>query len=212
MNGLSQGTEYHEPAEIDGGPPPVRLDPQPPFVLAVHPHRWEVFGKALLPIPKKLSRSPGVNEVTPHGSMKYALATDKERGWVHVPMDLDGRSYVVRHKGHRGPVHLLRFEQCFPGSNRVRCDEKAYHQFLKKIIKAGLVPDLPPIFVLEQMASTLESRMSKLAERAQGGSTDAKTRLKAYQANMKVIQSAINKTVNASSPASGAIVEESEIL
>ena len=209
MQGFSQGTDYYEPKELDGGPPPVRLDPQAPFVLLVHPHRWSVFGKAILPIPRKLSRSPGVNEVTPAGSIKYSLATSKDRGWIEVPTDLDGRTYVVRHRGHRGPVHLLRWEQCFPGSDRIRCDEKGYAAFLKKILKSGIMPASPPIFVLEKMAAELESRISRQAERAQGGSTAAKSRIKVYQSDLKVVQAAISKALEALEPMAG---EDAEVI
>jgi len=157
-----------------GGPSRVtKVAPGPPFLLKVHPSRWQVLGGRVLPCPGKHKLQAGLNavELDRHsGRLKAgtSLAEAKERGWQILPHDdlppgTDEGSYLYRPDG-RGDVVLLIWERCFAGSATIRSDADGWVGYLSWLVDAGRV-EPAPLYVLEGMLDAAQERLDRAQDR-----------------------------------------------
>jgi hypothetical protein len=166
--------EYNPLMAGEAGPSRVtRVPSSPPFLLKVHPARWQVLGGRVLPNPGKHKLQAGLSAVESDprtGRLRAgtSLAEAKERGWQILPQGdlppgLGVGSYLYRPDG-REDVVLLIWERCFPGSTTIRCDEAGWVQYLSWLVDSGKVPP-PPLYVLEGMRDAAQERLARAQDR-----------------------------------------------
>ncbi len=151
-----------------------RLRAEPYFILVHSPLSWDLVEMqgpdgaqwVWLPRLKRLRLTPGVNGVrqgrrggAPDATL--AIAQLQRRGWIIIPEEYDG-GYVDEYPGHRGKVHVLKFETpVHVGAKTVlRCDEDAWRRWRLKLVEDGIVPP-PQQEVLEAIMDRQRNRISR---------------------------------------------------
>lgn len=156
--------------------PPTRVSACAPFFLRAHPDRWTVCGGELVPEFGRLVVQAGINGASDLGGkldVNDARGMAERKGWVIVPVDAvppehvtpgQRPSYLYRPRG-RPDVHLLIYERCFPGSERIERDDKRYVRFCKYLMERGIVPP-PKAYALRQVAEKMQRQRDTLAGKA----------------------------------------------
>ena len=170
-----------------------------PFLLMAHPRRWEVVRGKVRPMLGRMFLVPGVSNVAagPNGSLRIGMAKIhyEGRGWQILPaatLPPSQRyrgSYLSRPAG-RADVTLAYWEQCFPGSAALRCDEGLKDEFLDWLMDSGTIP-VPPLYVLERLRDEARQEAATLADRAQTVPS-AKPMAKAAAERAKVLDAMIS--------------------
>jgi hypothetical protein len=151
-----------------------RVARRPPFLLMVHPERWELDAGRLRPVLGRLKLVPGVSnvEVSDAGRTRIGKAQlhYTERGWIILPVDAlppaqeHRGSYLCRPPG-RPDVTLVYWEQTFAGSEVLRCDEGLRDEFFTWLVDSGRIPEAP-LYVLERLRDQAREEAARCADRA----------------------------------------------
>lgn len=156
-----------EAPDIGGvaGPPPPRIQPEPPYILNVKPERWGVIEGRVVPICAKIPALRGVNGVgwdehRKRPMMEQALAMARQKGGIPIPWDVDGpgRSYLRKAPGG---FWISQWETVYAGSDMRTVDSAGYADWLRSLIDRGIIPG-PALYILEALAEQLRARMAEL--------------------------------------------------
>ena len=144
----------------------LRMRPSPNFLLLAHPRRWQVMAGEVLPCLHELRQSPGVENVSPRGAdMTPAISKKLKDGWTIIPHNVIEGGYVRKFDGYRGPVHLSRWQtprQIGLRAAKPVVDLVGYHEFLRDLLKRGIVP-APLPEVLDELVDRARSTVERLA-------------------------------------------------
>jgi hypothetical protein len=161
---------------VPGGTPITRVEPSPPFLLKAHPSRWTVMGGKVIPQLGRVAFVEGLNSISRVGgrwNVSEARAASADRGWTVIPFAhippahmQPGKepSYLWSPEG-RPDVTLSIYTRCYPGSERMDCDEARYLEFCEHLVTSGLIQP-PQLWVLEQLAERLHREADGLADKA----------------------------------------------
>jgi len=199
-----------------GGIPLTRVEACGPFILKAHPARWTVMGGKVIPQLGRIALMPGLNSISRHGdriNASEARAASADRGWKVIPFghvppghlpDDQAPSYLYSPDG-RPDVTLLIYTRCYPGSDRVDCDEARYIEFCEHLVSSGLI-DPPALWVLEQLAERLHREADGLADKAREHSAYKSASAKAIAAR-DVVDALIEERRRTVLPSRGASVQ-----
>ena len=167
--GAVKGAAWSPPVASTSSADWPRLSPSPAFVLQAHPRRWGVMRDRVIPVLGRLMLQPGVNNVsvvekTGEVKWKAAAAAREERGWTSIPWDVDGPNTSYLYEPRPGTV-LERWTKCYPGSERVTCDEVAYVEWCRSLVDRGVIA-APAAYVLESMLDSERSSLATALEQA----------------------------------------------
>jgi len=145
-----------------------RVSPCSDFLLQVHPMRWDVAGKRIVPVPGRFSLVPGVDGVDEDRRgrvvVSSAIANRRDRGWTVIPAewyeDEDGVGYVQAIPVKGGVAHVTIWDSLYPGSTKVRCDLEGMADWFDKLIAEKKIP-APSVAALEDLVDKLERELSK---------------------------------------------------
>lgn len=170
-----------EPVEILGGTPargsaiPPRLEPNAPFLLMYHPHRWVCMeaGDAtyLVPCPAKLKLIDGVQGIyrDRNGSIQWRDAGPQveQDGYTILPTSIDSETgnYLRRTEVRGGFHHHEVWATAHAGASYFSVDVPAYAGFWSRLFESGAIPR-PPRHVFERMLETLKPQILRAATRA----------------------------------------------
>lgn len=143
----------------------------PLFVLKAHPNRWQLFGEELLPSLGNIKIVPGQACVTETGDWSMAKARAEAEGWTIIPYEVIDGGYVREHDSNRRdtnkaliPFYTDRWQKPFAVAGRpeMERDEKGYQDFLRELIRIGMIP-LPTPQFLDKFADRVKQRLIDLA-------------------------------------------------
>lgn len=199
-----------------GGVPLTRVEACGPFILKAHPARWTVMGGKVIPQLGRIALMPGLNSISKIGdriNASEARAASADRGWKVIPFGhippahmQPGQepSYLYSPEG-RPDVTLSIYTRCYPGSERLDCDEARYIEFCEHLVSSGLI-DPPALWVLEQLAEKLHRESDGLADKAREHSVYKSASEKAIAAR-DVVDALIEERRRTVTPSRGASVQ-----
>jgi len=119
----------------------VRLDPSTSFWFMHHPARWTYLAGEWLPWLSKLQADPGVSNVDQGGDTAASEVAKRRRGWTIIPWDAEPGGYCVAFEGHRGPVHMSKWEKpaVFAGQLTIKSDGAGYWAFCRRLLADGII-------------------------------------------------------------------------
>jgi hypothetical protein len=119
----------------------IPADASPVFWYIHHPSRWQLVNGEWLPALSEMRADPGVNRVDKDGNTDQAELAYRRKGWTIIPWDAEPGGYCVAYEGHRGPVHLSKWERpsVFAGQLTVRADTAGYWAFAKRLLEEGTI-------------------------------------------------------------------------
>ncbi|TXH50965.1 MAG: hypothetical protein E6Q97_19350 [Desulfurellales bacterium] len=124
---------------------PAYASEHPYFTLLYHPLRWGWLSGRWLPILRKLSLTPGSQNVDKQGDPSMAIAVESQQGWIAVPHTvLPGEDYVVAYAARGGLAHFSRWEKLklLGGRLTTSSDEHGYADYLERVCaRLGWTPD-----------------------------------------------------------------------
>lgn len=120
-------------------------DASPPFWYLHHPGKWQLVDGEWLPQLTEMRADPGVNRVDKDGNTDQAELAYRRKGWTIIPWDAEPGGYCVAFDGHKGTVHLSKWEKpsVFGGVMTLKPDTVGYWAFAKRLRDEGIigVPD-----------------------------------------------------------------------
>jgi hypothetical protein len=178
---LVNGVES-SPVELLGGTPaqgatiPPRLEPNVPFLLMYHPHRFTCMedrdGKAyLVPCPAKLKLVDGVQGIyrDRSGRIQWRDAGPQveQVGYTILPTGVDSviGNYLRKTEVRGGFHHHEAWATAHAGANYFTVDVKGYAAFWERLFSAGVIAR-PPRHVFERMLESLRPKVLAAATRA----------------------------------------------
>lgn len=113
----------------------------PPFWYLHHPGKWQLVDGEWLPQLTEMRADPGVNRVDKDGNTDQAELSYRRKGWTIIPWDLEPGGYCVAFEGHRGPVHMSKWEKpsVFAGQLTVKSDTAGYWAFCRRLLADGVI-------------------------------------------------------------------------
>ena len=138
-----------------------RMEPSPPFLLAVHARQWVIVetseGLELLPQTLNLSVEPGINNVDEYGNPDKMIRDQESKGFTVLkeawagPSDTSDRQpgYVRRFRVQNGFVYhtaWVRYREV-AGQHLLERDETRYHAWLRKLLSEGHIKPPDPSVV-----------------------------------------------------------------
>jgi hypothetical protein len=152
-----------------GSPNLPRLEPRAPAFFLFHPERWAILEGEVVPLLGRLPIIAGVGNVrivdhrTGRLSTTQAETEKIKRGWVKIPLDVDGPGTSYLNSPMPG-VYLTRWDTAHAGSSHVSFDNKTYVRWLLALIARGVLPGPPP-YILEKLRRKLVRQISELADK-----------------------------------------------
>ena len=116
-------------------------DPSQPFWYLHHPAKWQLVGGEWLPTLSTMRADPGVNRVDKDGNTDQAELSYRRKGWTIIPWEVEPGGYCVAFDGHRGAVHLSKWEKpsVFGGVVSYKSDVDGYWAFCKRLRDEGII-------------------------------------------------------------------------
>jgi hypothetical protein len=113
----------------------------PPFWYMHHPARWQLVEGEWLPQLSEMRSDPGVNRVDKDGNTDQAELAYRRKGWTIIPWDLEPGGYCIAFEGHRGPVHMSKWEKpsVFAGQLTIKSDSAGYWAFCRRLLADGVI-------------------------------------------------------------------------
>jgi hypothetical protein len=113
----------------------------PPFWFMHHPARWQLVEGEWLPQLSEMRSDPGVNRVDKDGNTDQAELAYRRKGWTIIPWDVEPGGYCVAFEGHRGPVHMSKWEKpsVFAGQLTIKSDGAGYWAFCRRLLADGII-------------------------------------------------------------------------
>lgn len=113
----------------------------PPFWYLHHPGKWQLVDGEWLPQLTEMRADPGVNRVDKDGNTDQAELSYRRKGWTIIPWDLEPGGYCVAFEGHRGPVHMSKWEKpsVFAGQLTIKSDTAGYWAFCRRLLAEGII-------------------------------------------------------------------------
>lgn len=113
----------------------------PPFWYLHHPGKWQLVDGEWLPQLTEMRADPGVNRVDKDGNTDQAELSYRRKGWTIIPWDLEPGGYCVAFEGHRGPVHMSKWERpsVFAGQLTIKSDTAGYWAFCRRLLADGVI-------------------------------------------------------------------------
>jgi len=113
----------------------------PPFWYMHHPARWQLVEGEWLPQLSEMRSDPGVNRVDKDGNTDQAELAYRRKGWTIIPWDVEPGGYCVAFEGHRGPVHMSKWEKpsVFAGQLTIKSDGAGYWAFCRRLLADGII-------------------------------------------------------------------------
>lgn len=113
----------------------------PPFWYLHHPGKWQLVDGEWLPQLTEMRADPGVNRVDKDGNTDQAELSYRRKGWTIIPWDLEPGGYCVAFEGHRGPVHMSKWEKpsVFAGQLTIKSDGAGYWAFCRRLLAEGII-------------------------------------------------------------------------
>jgi hypothetical protein len=148
-----------------------RLSGRRPFLFMYHPERWIVLLGVVVPHLGRLVLQDGLCGVTstkarPGQPSKLlyqdALADRRKRGWMELPLDVDGPGTSYLHRPAPGVV-LSRWERAHAGSSVVTSDLPGYVHWLDGLVSSGKLPRPLP-YVLDALHSARQAEVLRLRD------------------------------------------------
>jgi hypothetical protein len=175
--------EPHEPNTVRvAAAPKPRVPATPRFLYCYKPERIAVLHGKIVPNLAKLVIEPGVNCVGPSRDVSAAITERTRKGWIVLPEDVDGSSYLAKRTNHLGRVFWLdRFAKVFNGSAHIGDGSEEYAEWLSGLIAEGLI-ERPPDYIVEGMRDELSAAVTRLEDR---GNRSEAAELRKLQANVK---------------------------
>jgi hypothetical protein len=136
-------------------------DANDPFLLAVHPLRWQVFHGAIIPDFQTLQATPGANGcglINGRIDTSGLVSSFESRGSIVLK---DTTAYLRRTICTRGAHYHTAFEELIPGSASRRSFPERLVKFVADLIAAGKIP-APGRGALEILAEKVRERAEDL--------------------------------------------------
>lgn len=115
-------------------------DSNDPFLLAVHPLRWQVFHGAIIPDFQTLNATPGANGcglINGRIDTSGLISSFEGRGSIVLK---DTTAYLRKTACTRGNHYHTAFETLIPGSAARRSHPEKLVAFVRDLITAGKIP------------------------------------------------------------------------
>ncbi len=164
-----------------------------------HPNRWMFVDGEWLPQLAKFQIEPGLNAVDKRGDHTIAKAQAEKKGWTLLPWDCipELGAYIREFDGRNGYVYLSAWEQVKQVGTQtyIKSDEAGYRDFLRELLKRGIVP-APDPDVLDQIK---ERTRWELKEDARAASYDpvVKERMEQTKARLDGMSKPLGKAKGA---------------
>ena len=147
---------------------PHRTKKSKKFLFKHHPYRWYFVSGEWLPQLGKLHIDPGVDGVTEGGGLDLAVAANMRRGWTVIqPSDPrlgQYQDYMVAlpHEAG-GNSYIDCFQDVTVEAGRVFVESRSddYHDFLRHLVKAGIVPPMSKN-ILKVKTQAIEKKIERL--------------------------------------------------
>lgn len=181
-----------QPTPSPGDLPPMPNHPaNSPFRFRFHPKRWGVMAGKLVPMLHKWTIEPGLGGVERDGAWRRAAAQMQEKGWILIPLDVDGpgTSYVKTYPVAGGTLHLPRWAMVWAGSDQVGCRDEDYAAWLQSLVERGVVPGPAP-YVLTALIEKQEARLSGMLDQVHANPS-LKPQIDNMQATIEVLRSGL---------------------
>lgn len=218
-SGAVDGSAFVPEEDAQLGPSALpKVAPRPAFYYFVHPHRWQVIGGKVLPLPGKLKLRAGLMNVSASRqkkggvNLRLAHAGLAEKMRKVIPIDSlpkhhtapgAPRSYLKAIEAERGRVVMPIYEQAFNGTAQTRADKDRWVEFLEYQLTSGLVAP-PETWVLENMR---EERIKALERMDKSKSTNHAKRGR-LRSEIEVIAGELEKRVDKLEPATSQAVTD----
>jgi len=147
-------------------------DASPPFWFIHHPGRWQLVDGEWLPQLSQMRADPGVNRVDKDGNTDQAELSYRRKGWTVIPWDAEPGGYCVAFDGHRGLVHLSKWEKpsVFAGTLTIKSDTGGYWAFCRRLRDEGTIriPDdrFFDVIIADQVRKVEDLRMKAVTQPA----------------------------------------------
>lgn len=189
------------------------LKPNQPFVLEVHPLRWQFVDGEFLPLIHKWHLRPGTLGVKEGpGGHNQAIVERQTAGWMQLPQNvkviyydedeerMEENGYTLKIEGRRGPFYHDVWTRPTMTGHGIRkkldlntdYDTEGHDEWRRWLLSSGIVPQ-PEKSVLKSIIKRQMLRRDRNAKLAHDGNPTMQKRLKREDDTLQAMRQAMAK-------------------